>query len=142
MQKIDLSRFTIAHQRDFETAYKEISDGRKKSHWMWYIFPQIYGLGYSSTSQYYAFNSLEEAKAFLDDPYLGNNLKSICKVLLGLESNNATEVFGCPDDLKLRSSMTLFSRVSDCDPVFEMVLRKFFDGKPDLRTLNILEIRK
>lgn len=82
MQEIDLSRFTIAHQRDFENAFSEITKGRKHSHWMWYIFPQIYGLGRSSISQYYAIRSLDEAQLFLADPYLGSNLKSICEALL------------------------------------------------------------
>jgi uncharacterized protein (DUF1810 family) len=106
---MDLSRFTIAHQNDFETALREIKSGKKRSHWMWYIFPQIYGLGYSYTSQYYAIQSLEEAKAFLADPYLGRNLISICEVLIKLESNDALEVFGSPDNMKLQSCMTLFS---------------------------------
>ncbi len=109
MREFSLSRFTLAHQNDFETALREIKSGKKYSHWMWYIFPQIYGLGYSYTSQYYAIQSLEEAKAFLADPYLGRNLISICEVLIKLESNDALEVFGSPDNMKLQSCMTLFS---------------------------------
>ena len=137
---IDLSRFTRAHRRSYDTALKEIQNGRKVSHWMWYIFPQIYGLGYSETAQYYAIESLDEAAAFLQDPYLGGNLREISGTLLGLESSNATEVFGRPDDMKLRSSMTLFSLVSESDAVFQQVLYKFFSGKPDEKTLRILGI--
>ena len=142
MQEIDLSRFTIAHQRDFENAFSEITNGRKHSHWMWYIFPQIYGLGRSSISQYYAIRSLDEAQLFLADPYLGSNLKSICEALLKLESTNATEIFGKPDDKKLKSSMTLFSRAADGNHVFDKVLKRFFNGEPDYRTLKILEIQQ
>ena len=136
---MDLSRFTIAHQNDFETALREIKSGKKRSHWMWYIFPQIYGLGYSYTSQYYAIQSLEEAKAFLADPYLGSNLISICEVLIKLESNDATEVFGSPDNMKLQSCMTLFSLADNGNSVFDKVLEKYFDGQPDHKTLSILE---
>ncbi len=140
----DLSRFTTAHQGDgqfspnFETAYREITNGRKDSHWMWYIFPQIKGLGHSPTAEYYAIRSLDEAKAFLADPYLGGNLVAICQALLQLRSNNADEVFGYPDYMKLRSSMTLFSCAAGGDSVFDKVLDKFFDGIPDRRTLDIL----
>ena len=105
---------------------------------MWYIFPQIHGLGVTPTSQYYAIRSRQEAKDFLADPYLGGNLIKIASALLDLDTNNASHVFGFPDDLKLRSSMTLFAQVSDFD-VFQKVLDKYFDGKPDDRTLSILE---
>ncbi len=135
---IDLSRFVNAHKQSYQTALEEIKNGYKYSHWMWYIFPQIHGLGRSSTSQYYAIQSLEEARAFLEDPYLGKNLLEISQALLNLDTNNATEVFGRPDDMKLRSSMTLFSLVADADPVFQKVLDKYFDGRKDGRTLRVL----
>ena len=134
----DLRRFTDAQQSSFSTALSEIQNGRKRSHWMWYIFPQIHGLGVTPTSQYYAIKNLQEAKDFLADPYLGSNLIKISSALLDLDTNNASAVFGFPDDLKLRSSMTLFAQVSDFD-VFQKVLDKYFDGKPDDRTLSILE---
>lgn len=134
----DLKRFADAQQSSFATALSEIQNGKKRSHWMWYIFPQIHGLGVTPTSQYYAIRSLQEAKDFLADPYLGSNLIKITSALMDLNTNNASEVFGFPDDLKLRSSMTLFAQVSDFD-VFQKVLDKFFDGKPDDRTLSILE---
>lgn len=138
MDNFDISRFIEAHRRSYQSALTEIRNGRKISHWMWYIFPQMQGLGRSPTSQYYSIHSLDEAAAFLRDPYLGGNLREICHVLLSLETNNATEVFGKPDDMKLKSSMTLFSLVEGADTVFQDVLNKFYDGKRDYRTLNIL----
>ena len=105
----DLSRFETAHRKDYAKALREVKNGRKTSHWMWYIFPQIHGLGFSSTAQFYAIDSLEEAVAFLNDPYLGGNLIEISTALLALETNSATKVFGFPDDLKLKSSMTFSS---------------------------------
>ena len=137
-QVIDLMRFTEAQKETYQTALKEIKNGHKRTHWMWYIFPQIHGLGRSSTSQYYAIHSLDEADAFLQDPFLGENLVTICHALLALETNNATEVFGKPDDIKLMSSMTLFSLVPDSNPVFQNVLDKYFSGKRDYKTLMIL----
>ena len=134
----DLTRFTDAHKRCFESALREIKNGRKETHWMWFIFPQIHGLGMSETSMYYAIKSAEEAKAFLDDSYLGNNLKEICTALLELEECNATAVFGYPDDIKLKSSMTLFAFVSEENSVFHRVLDKFFQGLRDERTIAIL----
>ena len=105
---------------------------------MWYIFPQIRGLGHSATSQYYAIHDLDEAAAFLHDPFLGGNLLEICHALLALNTSSAAEVFGWPDDMKLRSSMTLFALVPNADPVFQQVLDKYFGGKRDGRTLEIL----
>jgi uncharacterized protein (DUF1810 family) len=137
-RNIDLSRFTEAHRRSYQTALAEIRGGRKRSHWMWYIFPQIHGLGYTSTSRHYAIRSLEEASAFLDDPYLGGNLREICMALLALETDDPRLVFGSPDDLKLRSSMTLFALVSGEDSVFQQVLDKYYGGRPDRLTLDIL----
>ena len=133
----DLERFLEAQEYGYPAALRELRAGRKKSHWMWYIFPQIHGLGVTPTSQYYAIRSLQEAKDFLADPYLGGNLIKITSARLDLDTNNASHVFGFPDDLKLRSSMTLFAQVSDFD-VFQKVLDKYFDGKPDDRTLSIL----
>ena len=136
----DLSRFTKAHRYSYQTALSEIKNGRKTSHWMWYIFPQMRGLGRSDTSRYYAIQSLDEAKAFLKDPYLGKNLLEISNTLLALDTNNATEVFGKPDDWKLKSCMTLLFIISEDGSVFHKVLDKFFYGKPDKRTLKMLNI--
>ena len=134
----DLSRFLKAQQYDYDQALKEIRSGRKRSHWMWYIFPQIQGLGFSSTAQYYAIRDLAEAKEYLAHPVLGERLKEISSALLELEGLSASEIFGYPDDLKLRSSMTLFRLADlDCD-IFEKVLEKYYDGKPDDRTVNII----
>lgn len=137
--QINLIRFEDAHIRYYQTALKEIRNGRKESHWMWFIFPQIKGLGRSYTSQYYAIVSLDEAKAFLNHPYLGKNLLEITNVLLLLDSNNATEIFGKPDDMKLKSCMTLFAIASEEQSVFEKVLSKFFGNKYDNFTIKLLQ---
>ena len=138
IQAYDLSRFENAHRRDYSKALREIKNGRKTSHWMWYIFPQIHGLGFSSTAQFYAIRSLDEAKAFLNDPYLGGNLTEISKALLTLETNNATKIFGFPDDLKLKSSMTLFKFAADDSSLFDAVLDKYYEGQIDHQTKQIL----
>lgn len=137
-QTYDLSRFEKAHRSDYARALREIKNGRKTSHWMWYIFPQIKGLGFSSTAQFYSIRSLEEAIAFLNDPYLGRNLIEISTALLALETNNATKVFGFPDDLKLKSCMTLFKFASNGPSVFDQVLEKYYNGTIDEQTKNIL----
>lgn len=136
---MSLQRFEDAHRQDYETALAEIRRVRKTSHWMWYIFPQLKGLGYSPTAQYYSIENLAEAEAFLAHPVLGVHLVEISRALLALETNNADLVFGYPDNLKLRSSMTLFAQVREADPVFGQVLDKFFEGKPDQRTLALLK---
>ena len=135
---IDLSRFIIAHKEKYQIALSEIKSGHKESHWMWYIFPQLFGLGKSSTSEMYAIRSAEEAKCFLADPYLGQNLTEISTALLSLNTNNVYEVFDFPDNQKLKSSMTLFAAISDTDSVFQKVLDKFFCGKYDKLTMDIL----
>ena len=136
---MSLQRFEDAHRHDYETALAEIRRGRKTSHWMWYIFPQLKGLGHSPTAQYYSIENLGEAEAFLAHPVLGAHLVEISRALLALETNNADLVFGYPDNLKLRSSMTLFAQVREADSVFGQVLDKFFEGKPDQRTLALLK---
>ncbi|WP_354437134.1 DUF1810 domain-containing protein [Mucilaginibacter rubeus] len=132
-----MQRFKDAQQRDYETALNEIKNGRKLSHWMWYIFPQIAGLGMTETSRHYAIKNIREATDYLMDKELGIRLTNICMVLLKLESNDPNAVFGSPDDLKLRSSMTLFDAVPATFPVFGQVLDKFFQGERDQRTLEI-----
>jgi uncharacterized protein (DUF1810 family) len=135
----NLQRFIVAQNRDYETALSEIKNGRKQSHWMWYIFPQIQGLGFSDTSRFYAIKDVNEAEAFLRHPVLGSRLVEICNVLLGLECTDANKIFGSPDDVKLRSSMTLFSTLPDADRVFKLVLEKFFNGTKDNKTLQIID---
>lgn len=132
----NLQRFLDAQQSDYEIALSEIKKGRKRSHWMWYIFPQIKGLGFSEVSRFYAIRNIDEAEEYLGHPILGKRLVEISNELL--HSNNGRKIFGNPDDLKLKSSMTLFSSISKTNPVFEMVLQKFFDGKKDDKTLAIL----
>lgn len=134
----DLGRFVKAQERDYARALAEICAGRKRSHWMWYIFPQYKGLGFSSTSQHYAIKSLDEAKAYLAHPVLGPHLREICEALLKVENRTAHEIFGSPDDMKLRSCVTLFAQVSQPSSVFHRVLNKYFAGEPDLKTLQLL----
>ena len=133
----DLSRFLKAQEQDYEQALREIRSGRKRSHWMWYIFPQIQGLGFSPTAQYYAIRDLQEARDYLAHPVLGARLKEISSALLDLNGLSASEIFGYPDDLKLRSSMTLVRMADLNEPVFLEVLEKYYDGKPDARTVEL-----
>ena len=134
----DLSRFHNAQKRDYQTALSEIKSGRKRSHWIWYIFPQIAGLGFSSTSQFYAIRDLDEARAYLADPVLKERLEEISAALLELDSSNPSAVMGYPDDLKLCSSMTLFEAADPDCGIYPAVLKKFFNGQRDQATLDIL----
>ncbi len=127
-----------AQENDYQAAFAEIKRGKKQTHWMWYIFPQIRGLGYSETSRYYAIKDLDEAKEYLAHPVLGTRLIRICNKLLTLESTDAQQIFGSPDDKKLRSSMTLFALVPGSDEVFNKVLQKFFQGQQDPQTIALL----
>ena len=133
-----LKRFTDAQENSYSMALSEIQLGRKQSHWMWFIFPQIAGLGFSETSRYYAIKDLQEADEFLKHPVLGSRLINISRELLKLKTTDAHSVFGNPDDLKLKSSMTLFSMLPGTDPVFQFVLEKFFNGEKDSKTLHII----
>ena len=126
-----------AQAPDYERALSELRDGEKRSHWMWYIFPQIEGLGYSPISQLYSIKSAAEARAYLDHPILGPRLRECAAIVEGIAGRSALEVFGSPDDLKLRSSATLFASVSDYG-VFERVLQKYFNGQHDSETLRRL----
>ena len=135
----NLQRFIKEQQRDYTTAYVEVSQGKKRSHWMWYIFPQIVGLGMTATSHKYSIKSIDEAKAYIAHPYLGKNLINISKVLLSLDENDPYKIFGSPDYLKLCSSMTLFAEAAPEEEVFQKVIEKYYGGKKDERTLSILE---
>ncbi len=132
-----LKRFLDAQHADYEIALSEIKNGRKQSHWIWYIFPQVQGLGFSHTSKFYAIQDMDEAEEFLKHPVLGDRLVAICNELLKLESNDANKIFGSPDDMKLKSSMTLFSSLN-MNPVFQSVLDKFFNGTKDTKTLRMI----
>lgn len=134
----DLERFIEAQKSDYATALSEIKKGRKENHWMWYIFPQVLGLGYTSTSMQYAIQDLDEATAYLNHEILGKRLIEISNALLTLDTNDADKIFGGTDSLKLRSSMTLFSLLPGADPVFQSVLDKFFNGTKDDKTLQLL----
>ncbi len=137
-QEDGLQRFISAQVASYDNALSEVKNGKKRSHWMWYIFPQIQGLGFSETSKLYGITGLQEAGEFLKNPVLGKRLVAICNALIELESNNANQIFGSPDDLKLQSCMTLFCLLPGHDPVFEQVLLKFFKGAKDENTLRVI----
>lgn len=135
----DLNRFTDAQAGIYETALAELKNGQKRTHWMWYIFPQIDGLGRSATAKFYAIKNLEEARQYLDHPVLGPRLLECAEAVFALDGRTASEIFGYPDELKLKSSMTLFASVTIPDSVFVRVLDKYFYGEQDARTLQLLE---
>ena len=134
----DLTRFLEAQRETYATALSELRRGRKQSHWMWFIFPQIDGLGSSPPARHYAIKSRDEARAYLQHPVLGPRLLECAEAVLAIEARSAREIFGTPDDLKLRSSATLFAAVSPKGSMFERVLDKYFDGQPDQKTLSLL----
>jgi uncharacterized protein (DUF1810 family) len=136
---ISFEKFLEAQSRDYHNAFAEIKTGRKRSHWMWYIFPQIEGLGYSSMARRFAIRDLSEAAAYLAHPVLGRRLIDISNALLDLAGYNATDIMGSPDEVKLRSSMTLFALVPGADQVFEAVLQKYFHGEKDMATLELVK---
>jgi len=135
----DFQRFIDAQRFNYKIALDEVKDGRKQSHWMWYVFPQIHGLSKSSYGQMYSLQSLDEAKEYLKDPVLGKRLIEISEAALIPGTNDAGKVFGYPDDMKLCSSMTLFEMADPTIPVFGKVIDKYFEGRRDERTLQILK---
>jgi uncharacterized protein (DUF1810 family) len=137
----DLTRFISAQETIFESVLNELESGQKRSHWMWFIFPQIEGLGRSATARYYSIKSEEEARAYLKHPILGARLSKCAEALLAIEGKSAPEIFGFPDDLKLNSSMTLFACVTESTSVFVRVLEKYFDGKRDKKTEDFMNKR-
>ena len=134
----DLERFTSAQEAVYERALAELRSGRKRTHWMWFIFPQIAGLGYSATSQHYAIKGIGEARQYLAHPVLGPRLLECTQALLNNAGRSVAEILGYPDDLKLKSSMTLFERAADGDSVFARALEEFYHGQRDTNTLRIL----
>lgn len=134
----NLDRFLIAQQTYYRTALEEIKSGQKQSHWMWFIFPQIAGLGHSETARYYAVQDMDEAKAYMEDFTLRSNLMEISEALLEVDSHDAVAVMGWTDNLKLRSSMTLFALAEPECEVFQKVLDKFWGGEMDPKTVGIL----
>ena len=140
----EMDRFIQAQEEDYDTALKEIKNGKKVTCWMWYIFPQIQGLGTTYMSQKYAIKNIEEAIEYLKNDTLRNRLIEICQALLDTEEDNIHTIMGYPDDLKLRSSMTLFKKAEEkspvkCKNIFDDVIKKFYKGEDDVLTLNILD---
>ena len=138
MRHLDAARFETAHSAYYPAALSEIINGKKRSCWMWFIFPQLKGLGRSPTAQLYALEDLEAAREFFDHPVLGQHLREITSALLQLESDDPRSVMGPPDDVKLKSSMTLFEAAAPECGLFAQVLDKYFSGKRDIRTLKML----
>ena len=134
----NLQRFLLAQEPVYSRALAEIRAGRKRSHWMWFIFPQFDGLGTSATSRQYAIKSLAEAKDYLAHPVLGMRLEEISQAVLDIEDRSAHDIFGSPDDLKLRSCATLFAEVSPQESTFQRILAKYYDGEPCAKTLRLL----
>ena len=134
----NLERFVIAQDSIFKRVLSELQAGTKMGHWMWFIFPQIRGLGRSPTSIEYAISSRDEAQAYLQHPVLGPRLKECTQSVLNVNGRSATDIFGTPDDIKFRSSMTLFAQVSRDDDIFHRALQKYFAAVPDRLTLDLL----
>jgi uncharacterized protein (DUF1810 family) len=137
----DLNRFISAQKGVYDRALAEMREGLKRSHWMWFIFPQIDGLGHSPTTRLYSIKSLDEARQYLSHPVLGARLAESAEAVLAVSGLSASDIFGHPDDWKLQSSMTLFGLVAEPGSVFERVLEKYYQGKRDARTLQIMGIR-
>ena len=131
----DLERFITEQDRHYETVLGELRQGRKSSHWIWFIFPQIAGLGYSSMSQHFAIGSLDEARAYLAHPVLGSRLRECARLVLAVEGRTAEEILGSIDAVKLRSSMTLFHRAAPDEPEFALVIDRYYEGAEDEATL-------
>ena len=136
--EFNLNRFVSAQAPVYDAALRELDAGEKTSHWMWFVFPQLRGLGRSSTATFYGIASEAEATAYWRHPVLGARLAKCCTAVLRIKGKTALEVFGSPDDMKLKSSMTLFERAIPDEPVFAQVLGRYFDGRRDARTLELL----
>lgn len=139
--KYDIDRFVEMHELYYEVALAEIKDGHKRSHWMWYIFPQLKGLGHSTKSEYYGLSGIEEVKQYMNNEYLKNNMIEICNALLKID-DDIENIFGYPDNLKLKSSMTLFEYVNPDEVVFKKIIDKFYHGNRDRATLDLIILKK
>jgi len=137
-QEFDLQRFVDAQQAVYETVCAELRAAHKRTHWMWFIFPQMAGLGRSSTARHFALSGIDEAQAYLAHPLLGKRLEECCRILAALEGRTASQIFGYPDDLKLHSSLTLFAQAAPGQPLFETCLAQYFKGQRDKATLELL----
>ena len=133
-----LNRFVEAQEPVYEEVCAELREGRKRGHWMWFVFPQLRGLGHSPTAQYFAIRSRDEAEAYLRHPVLGARLRECTRLVNAVEGRGVSEIFGFPDDLKFRSSVTLFAGVAPDEAVFRQALEKYFEGEPDERTVELL----
>jgi uncharacterized protein (DUF1810 family) len=138
--QFDLDRFVRAQDSGdtYAQVLTELHRGRKVSHWMWFVFPQIAGLGHSGIAQLFALSGLAEARAYLAHPVLGSRLRECCELVLGIENSSAEKIFGAVDAMKLRSSMTLFHRADPEEPLFTAMLERFYEGRPDARTEELL----
>ena len=134
----DLRRFVDAQERVYDTVLAELRSGTKRSHWIWFVFPQLRGLGRSATAQRYGISSLDEARAYLAHPVLGPRLRKCTGLVAAIDGRSVEEIFGWPDNLKVRSSMTLFARATDDNTVFRGVLDKFYGGEEDPATVELL----
>ncbi|MBI4680734.1 MAG: DUF1810 domain-containing protein [Nitrospirae bacterium] len=135
----DLGRFITAQKSIYDTVLAELKSGRKRTHWMWYIFPQIEGLGYRPTSKLYAIKNMEEARQYLNHPVLGKRLLECTEAVLALKGGSASEIFGYPDDLKFKSSLTLFEKIAGTGSVFSFAIDRYCQGERDAATLRLLE---
>ena len=134
MASMDLQRFVDAQEGVIDEVRAELRAGRKRSHWMWFVFPQLQGLGTSAMAQHYGIASLDEAHAYLAHPVLGERLRECCALMLAVPARSAHEILGSPDDLKFRSCLTLFALAAPQEPLFRDGLERFFGGQPDPRT--------
>ena len=134
----DLERFIEAQSPVYEQVMGELQAGRKRSHWMWYVFPQLDGLGHSAMAERYGLAGIDEARAYLAHPVLGPRLQACVTALVQHSDKSAREILGSPDDLKLRSCLTLFAQAAPDNPLFQLALVQFYEGEPDLRTLAML----
>ncbi|MGH9523990.1 MAG: DUF1810 domain-containing protein [Terriglobales bacterium] len=134
--RFNLSRFTTAQNPVYEQVEKELREGRKRTHWMWFVFPQIIGLGQSEQTRWFAISCLDEARAYLEHPILGQRLRNCTRLVLEIQGKSVGEIFGSPDDLKFRSCMTLFARATSVNSDFNKALKRYFDGIEDPLTLE------
>jgi len=137
-EKALLDRFLAAQEQHYERALDELNKGQKESHWMWFIFPQLQGIGYSPVTRHYAISGIDEAAAYLSHPVLGQRLLECFKTVLAIEGKAAIDIFGTPDDKKLHACSTLFAHISDADSVFEKTIDKYFKGEKHASTMRIL----
>jgi len=135
----DLQRFVDAQESVIDDVRAELSAGRKRTHWMWFVFPQIAGLGHSAMAQHYAISSRDEARAYLAHPVLGARLVELTRIVNGVQGRGVSDIFGYPDDMKFHSSMTLFAHTADDAEVFNEALRRYFEGRDDEATLSRLQ---